>query len=255
MNERFLRKVAPPILYVLSVLEKIESSGGEAPPPAAIRPRIKQLVGSFNVRGHEEESHNLAKSAIVFWIDEVLVNAHWKFSGEWQNAPLELELYGTRSRAWRFFENAADARSLESPDALEVFALCVANGFEGVYRSEAFDPETFVSSGPSNADLVELGAKSAVGAAVAEAGVAVDTKTESPDRTHQQRLPATLDEWASSVFQQLLEDRLRPFETQQPYDSVRTAQPLTSSQSIVRWGLVLGVTVLVTLGLLAMWGA
>ncbi|MFK7822385.1 MAG: DotU family type IV/VI secretion system protein, partial [Planctomycetaceae bacterium] len=146
MNERFLHKVAPPILYVLSVLEKIESSGGEAPPPAAIRPRIKQLVGSFNVRGHDEEAHNLAKSAIVFWIDEVLVNANWKFAKEWQNTPLELELYGTRSRAWRFFENAAEARSLENSDALEVFALCVANGFQGVYRSDAFDPETFVSA-------------------------------------------------------------------------------------------------------------
>ncbi len=255
MNERFLRKVAPPILYVLSGLEKIESSSGEAPPPAAIRPRIKQLVGSFNVRGHEEDAHNLAKSAIVFWIDEVLVNANWKFAREWQNAPLELELYGTRSRAWRFFENASDARSLESPDALEVFALCVANGFEGVYRSEAFDPETFVSSGPSQADLVELGAKSAGQTAIAEAGTAVETIAESPDRTHQQRLPATLDEWASSVFQQLLEDRIKPFETKLPYDSVRSAQPLTSSQAVVRWGLVLGATIFVTLGLLAMWGA
>ncbi len=254
MDERFLRKVAPPILYVLSVLEKIESSGGEAPPPAAIRPRIKQLVGPFNVRGHEQESHNLAKSAIVFWIDEVLVNAGWKFASEWQNNPLELELYGTRSRAWRFFENAADARSLETSDALEVFALCVANGFEGVYRSEAFDPETFATGGPSKADLIELGAGAAGGTAVAGTGVAVESRTASPDRTHVHRLPGTLDEWTASVFQQLLEERIKPFETKAPYDSVRTAKPLTSLQSLVRWGLVLGATVAITLALLLMWG-
>ncbi|MFK7820830.1 MAG: DotU family type IV/VI secretion system protein, partial [Planctomycetaceae bacterium] len=179
-----------------------------------------------------------------------------KFAKEWQNTPLELELYGTRSRAWRFFENAAEARSLENSDALEVFALCVANGFEGVYRSDAFDPETFVSAGPSQADLRELGATASGSAsAVAEGGTAVETKAEVPDRTHQQRLPATLDEWASSIFQQLLEDRLKPFHTTSPYDSVRTAQPLTSSQAVVRWGLMLGVAVLVTLWLLVMWGA
>ncbi len=253
MDERFLRKVAPPILYVLSVLEKIESSGGAAPPPLAIRPRIKQLVGPFNVRGPEQETHSLAKSAIVFWIDEVLTNANWKFASEWGNSPLELELYGTRSRAWRFFDNAADARSLESLDALEVFALCVANGFEGVYRSEAFATE--VGQGPSNADLAALGAVATATRTAAEPQAAVAIQDEAPDRTHERRLPATLDEWTSSVFQQLLDERIKPIETKRPYDSVRTAKPLTGSQSVMRWALVLGATILTSAAILVMTGA
>ena len=114
--------------------------------------------------------------------------------------------------------------------------------------------ETFATGGPSKADLIELGAGAAGGTAVAGTGVAVESRTASPDRTHVHRLPGTLDEWTASVFQQLLEERIKPFETKAPYDSVRTAKPLTSLQSLVRWGLVLGATVAITLALLLMWG-
>lgn len=260
MDDRFLKKVAPPVLYVLSVLEKIESSQGASPPPAAIRPRIKQLVGPFNVRGPEEETHRLAKSALVYWIDEVLVTSRWKFSSDWQNHPLELELYGTRSRAWRFFENAADARSLESLDALEVFALCVANGFQGVYRSDVFRPDMVNAGGLPAEDLLAIGAqgagghgRSANGAAVAEPTSAKAVAGYDPIRESQ--LPATLDEWTSSVFQQLLEERMQPFQCSKPYDSVRSAKPLSGSKTIAMWLTVLALSVASTIGLIAVGGS
>ena len=242
MNESFRQKVAPPFLYVLSVLEKISSSGGDAPPPSAIRPRIRQLMGQFDVRGPDEELHRLARSALVFWIDEVLINSGWNFSAEWRNNPLEREIYGTRSRAWRFFENAGIARGLDRTDALEVFALCVANGFQGVYRSAGFNMEPPGSPGEAprsgqNGVRGATGSPGTGGAVAAGALLMQESRTEDGPA-----LPPTLEEWSAAAFAQLLEEKLEPFRAIEPCDSVRTARPSPGGQMLRQWCIALGVT-------------
>lgn len=243
MNEIFQNKVAPPFLYVLSVLEKIESSGGSAPPPGAIRPRIKQLIGQFDVRGPDEEQFQLAKSAIVFWIDEVLMNSKWEFGNEWRNNPLEREIFGTRQRAWKFFENASRARGLDKTDALEVFALCVANGFQGVYRSQSLALD---ANQRTEADLqMQVGASR-------DNPVATALLAQSGDQSASaalQSLPPTLDEWLGSTFVELLQERVAPFSPSEPLDSTRSARPLVASQALVRWCLALAGVAALTIGL------
>jgi type VI secretion system protein ImpK len=73
--------------------------------------------------------------ALVCWLDELFIlDSPWK--AEWNEHKLEVALYRTNDRAWRFWEQAqlAEARSLG--DALEVFFLCVMLGFRGEYREQ-----------------------------------------------------------------------------------------------------------------------
>jgi len=234
----------PPLLFVLDTLDQIESSGGAAPRLEDVRVQIRHWLGQFDVRGPDAEQFELARKALVFWCDELLINSPWAFASEWRNDPLEREIYGTRNRAWKFFECASFARGLARSDALEVFALCVANGFQGVYRGEGllYEPR-------ESAALVE---KQVAGDDVSSA-----TLTQAPEHDSARvisRLPPTLDEWSAAVFVSFLEERIEQFTSSAPCDSTRNARPLAGAQTLARWVGILVVTVAVTAVLVAMRG-
>jgi type VI secretion system protein ImpK len=82
----------------------------------------------------------LAKYAIVSWIDEMLLEAGWGGRDWWANNVLEVEIFGTRLCNEQFFLKAREAAALPRRDALEVYYNCVILGFRGLYR----DPESAV---------------------------------------------------------------------------------------------------------------
>jgi type VI secretion system protein ImpK len=98
---------------ILSLLEAAEQGAGTAGPLAAEFQR--------------------AKPALVYWIDEMLVNAPWGRAPEWREQILEWQIYQERLRADRFFERAQEAEGQPGSDALETYFLCVALGFRGMY--------------------------------------------------------------------------------------------------------------------------
>ena len=277
MHEPFRRRVAPPFLYVLSVLDRIQSTGGREPAVSVIRPRIRRLLGQFDVRGPDAESYRLARTALVYWVDEVLINSTWDGATEWRNNPLERELLGTRSRAWQFFENADLARGLDSNDALEVFALCVANGFQGVYRSAGFNMNPTLCSSPgapaaaaaAAADGVPAGSVGAMAvqgttvagrsslpnpAAFPAASVLSQPAEQNPQAADLREQPLrhdtgsgdgfalapSLEEWAAAAFGQLLEEGLEPCHLTRPCDAARTARPATGAAVLKLWSIVAG---------------
>lgn len=72
---------------------------------------------------------------LVCWLDEVFIlNSPWK--AEWTEASLEMSLYDSRDRAWKFWEQAQLAESRVSVDVLEVFYLCVMLGFRGDWHNK-----------------------------------------------------------------------------------------------------------------------
>jgi type VI secretion system protein ImpK len=79
----------------------------------------------------------LAKRALVYWIDEVLIGSTWTHAHEWANQILEFSVYREGAAAIRFYEKAAEAEKRDSTDPLETFFLCVALGFRGDLRSDA----------------------------------------------------------------------------------------------------------------------
>jgi type VI secretion system protein ImpK len=68
--------------------------------------------------------------ALVCWVDEMFVlDSPW--SERWNEHKLEVQLYGSNDRAWKFWDQARVAAGRPTADALEVFFLCVMLGFSG----------------------------------------------------------------------------------------------------------------------------
>ncbi|MBI3823703.1 MAG: DotU family type IV/VI secretion system protein [Planctomycetes bacterium] len=68
--------------------------------------------------------------ALVCWLDEIfLVDSPW--DSRWNESKLELGLYGSNDRAWRFWDQARLAEARPTSDALSAFFLCVMLGFRG----------------------------------------------------------------------------------------------------------------------------
>jgi type VI secretion system protein ImpK len=71
-----------------------------------------------------------ARYALVCWLDEMFIlDTPW--SQRWNESKLEMRLYATNDRAWKFWEQARLAAERQGVDALEAFFVCVMLGFTG----------------------------------------------------------------------------------------------------------------------------
>ena len=83
--------------------------------------------------------------ALVCWLDELFtLDSPW--AAEWNERKLEVALYGTNDRAWKFWEQARQAEARPEDNALEVFFLCVMLGFTGELREELSQLRTWVTA-------------------------------------------------------------------------------------------------------------
>lgn len=143
MTPAFAQEVDPILAYVLDLLERIDKQ--DDVDPADERARIRDEIARAEARLGKSREWQLAKYALVYWVDEVLCSANWAGAEWWINNVLEFELFGTHDRALLFFTDADDAKQPEvGRDALEVFYLCVLLGFRGIYlraQESMFDEE------------------------------------------------------------------------------------------------------------------
>jgi type VI secretion system protein ImpK len=135
MTDPFARLVSPVFQRVIDLLQRLAQ--GEGP---ALGPEREQLWVALDEAEQQagassQLSHDfaLAKHALVYWIDEVLINSSWAHAMEWRQQILEWDIYQERLRADRFYEKAHEAEALATTDPLETFFLCVALGFRGRY--------------------------------------------------------------------------------------------------------------------------
>jgi type VI secretion system protein ImpK len=133
MTDQFAGIVSPVFQHLIELQSLLEQ--GENP---ALEPQREQMIellaeADQKARGSSQIAHDyeLARHALVYWIDEVLINSPWRYAMEWRQRILEWDLYQERLRADRFYEKAQEAEALASTDPLEVFYLCVALGFRG----------------------------------------------------------------------------------------------------------------------------
>lgn len=83
--------------------------------------------------------------ALVCWLDELFIlDSPWE--SDWNERKLEVALYGTNDRAWRFWEQAQQMETRPTTDGLEVFFLCVMLGFRGEWRSDPVRLHDWVSA-------------------------------------------------------------------------------------------------------------
>jgi len=131
MTPNFAKAIDPVFLYVLDLLDRIGND--EEPSPKAERVRIRALLDRAEAALGRTDQWELAKYALVSWIDELLVDAPWAGGEWWSNNVLEMEFFKTRSCNELFFEKAQQAATLPQRDALEVYYVCVVLGFRGLY--------------------------------------------------------------------------------------------------------------------------
>lgn len=141
MTNEFGQRVYPVIRHVLNVLSEIRQ-GESSPDPQLVATELRTHLAQFDVKGERRKEYQLARRALVYWIDEVLVNSEWEYAGYWSNNTLERSYFDSRERAFQFYQNAEAARSIENLDALETFFLCACFGFKGVYRDGEFAVES-----------------------------------------------------------------------------------------------------------------
>lgn len=131
MSPQFAQSVDPIILHVLNLLDRINE--GQPAVPEEERVRIRLLIDQGEAIAGATPDWELAKYAIVSWIDEVLTDTPWEGNEWWSNNVLEMELFNTRLCNERFYEQAQEASALSNRDALEVYYICVVLGFRGFY--------------------------------------------------------------------------------------------------------------------------
>ncbi|MDZ4820159.1 MAG: DotU family type IV/VI secretion system protein [Planctomycetota bacterium] len=132
MTPKFAQAVDPIFLHVLELLDRIARD--ERISPQDERLRVRALIDQAQAFIGNSQEWDLAKYAIVSWIDEVLLEAPWQGREWWSNNVLEVEMFNTRLCNEMFYVRAQEASSLQSRDALEVFYVCVVLGFRGLYR-------------------------------------------------------------------------------------------------------------------------
>ena len=100
---------------------------------------------ALDVRQHAADHFLGVRYLLVCWLDEIFCNGS-TWGTRWNERKLEVELYGTNDRAWKFWDQAKIARSRPGTDALEVAYLCVALGFRGQLQSDAERLRTWIDS-------------------------------------------------------------------------------------------------------------
>ncbi len=87
-----------------------------------------------------------ARYALVCWLDELFTRDDSDWATRWNEQKLEIELYGSNDRAWKFWQQAQLAQSRTCSDALEVGYLCVMLGFRGDLRNHDKERRTWVAN-------------------------------------------------------------------------------------------------------------
>jgi type VI secretion system protein ImpK len=138
MTPKFAEAVDPVFLHVLDLLDRIKQSPDTSSlSPGEERGTIKYWLDQARAKLGDTKDWELAKYALVSWIDEVLIDAIWEGCAWWGENALEPEEYHAREAYSKFYEKAKEATTLARRDALEVYYVCLVLGFRGLYR----DPE------------------------------------------------------------------------------------------------------------------
>jgi len=145
MTPKFAQAVDPIFLYVLDLLDRINRD--ESASPQEDHLRICALIDQAEAIVGASPEWEIAKYAIVSWIDEMLVDTEWQGREWWSNNILEVKFFNTRLCNERFYTRAQEASTLASRDALEVFYDCVILGFRGLYRNPDFAVQLAASHG------------------------------------------------------------------------------------------------------------
>lgn len=108
------------------------------PSPPELRQQLTAALDKLVSRGRRAELPDAdlaeARYALVALLDEQVLRATWTGRAEWMSRPLQLELYRDNNAGEEFFVRlSAVLRSGDRPLSVQVYYLCLALGFQGMY--------------------------------------------------------------------------------------------------------------------------
>ncbi len=107
------------------------------PPVAELRQQLltalDAMVGKGRAAGLSDLDLAEARYALVAFIDEQILKSNWVGRAEWMGQPLQLQLYGEYTAGENFFHRLRGLLEAGISPALEIYYLCLALGFRGVY--------------------------------------------------------------------------------------------------------------------------
>ncbi len=145
MTPQFSNLVYPVITYALDLKDRL--SNGETPDfETEQRELLNRLTSEAEGRRQTDFSGDGreylgVRYALACWMDELFI-VHSPWSDRWNDRKLEVTLYGSNDRAWKFWDQAdlvlrrptaPKVSQPPGPDAIEAFFLCVVLGFRGKY--------------------------------------------------------------------------------------------------------------------------
>jgi type VI protein secretion system component VasF len=143
MTPQFNELVHPVISYALDLKDRLEK--GESPDLEVEQRQLIERLRSNGAVRHltdytgDENVFLGARYALACWIDDLFI-VHSPWGDLWKERPVEVALYGSRDRAWKFWDQADIVlRRPNSPrpptppglDAMETVFLCIVLGFRG----------------------------------------------------------------------------------------------------------------------------
>jgi len=111
---------------------------GDPGDPEAFRMKLDELFKAFMSRAKQLEiadtNAELAKYAIVAFIDEMILTSNWPLRDVWSSRPLQLEYFNDFNAGEVFYEKLETLRGTDDPkklEVLEIYFTCLALGFKG----------------------------------------------------------------------------------------------------------------------------
>jgi type VI secretion system protein ImpK len=133
MTDAFARVIGPIIQHVLEFQRSVAQ--GQHPDLEAERAELLGLLDTAEQKADASrdtaDAFPLARHALIYWIDEVLINSGWTHAPDWRNHILEWDFFRERLGGERFYEMSREAESKANADGLETYFLCVSLGFRG----------------------------------------------------------------------------------------------------------------------------
>ncbi len=146
MTPEFAELVNPVFDQVLDLLSRVEKRGAIrdiAEERRCLRERLDEGTQKVkhNLSRVRLEDYELAKKALIYWIDEVLT----KVDRRWKDSTLEFQYYGTVNRAYLFYVEGHREALNSTADVIEIWYLALVLGFRGdildAYRQHLKLPE------------------------------------------------------------------------------------------------------------------
>ena len=182
-DRRLVEFYAPCFAHILQMQANTDLGA-----PEVLRADTKELIETCEhaalQNGIATEAVETAKYAVVAFIDETILSSDWDGADRWMNTPLQLEFYDQFDAGEVFFDELYDL--LDDPEAnaeaLEVYHLCMALGFQGKYQLQGQERlrELIETTGKTLAELPETRTDALAPHGQPRTEPAIDRRTEVP---------------------------------------------------------------------------